>query len=403
MEWCFADEDASGNRFTFPSQRLDLGKHVFRNVQEIELNQTLLSWDALVVIAEQCAALTTLSASLNAFKSISSSINTEVLTCLKLDNNMFTSLSDLAPLTAMSSLQGLHLRGNKIRATTNARNETSPVFGSALHYIDLSENAVTSWSFVDSLTDCFPGMTALRFSKNPIYAKSDMSQRDSKTVDEEAFMLTLARIPKLQSLNFSTITVAERTNAELFYLSRIAKELSSTSKGSEGAILAQHKCYSRLCDMYGAPDIIRTSQHVINPNFLEARLIAFNFHLPGGMDGSENDSQVLSREIPKSFDVYKVKSMVASMFKLHPRKIRLIWETGEWDPVAGYEDVVSDFSDNEAETQGIDTSDQRMAVSVESKQGRFVKREQVIEDSTRQIGFCVDGQEATVRVERLEQ
>ncbi len=35
-------------------------------------------------------------------------------------------------------------------------------------------------------------------------------------------MFMLARLPMLKVLNFSTITVDDRTNAEMFYLSRIA-------------------------------------------------------------------------------------------------------------------------------------------------------------------------------------
>jgi hypothetical protein len=71
----------------------------------------------------------------------------------------------------------------------------------------------------------------------------------------------------------------------------------------------------------------------------------------------------------------------------------LVWETGEWDPVAGYEEL-GDSSDED------DDEPREEKVSTTSKdQGKWMKREIEIVESTRRIGFCVDGMEARVRVE----
>ncbi len=102
------------------------------------------------------------------------------------------------------------------------------------------------------------------------------------------------------------------------------------------------------------------------------------------------------REIPKGFDVYRVKGIVGRLFKLKPMCLRLIWETGEWDPVAGYEDELDDPSDDEARGH----PDSAKSLHHETQPtGKWMKREVEIEDSTRQIGFCVDGNSAKVRVE----
>lgn len=63
-----------------------------------------------------------------------------------------------------------------------------------------------------------------------------------------------------------------------------------------------------------------------------------------------------------------------------------MWETGEWDPVADYQDEVD--SSDEEEMHGGD------------ERGMWVKREVELDGGTREVGFWVEGMEATIRVER---
>ena len=44
------------------------------------------------------------------------------------------------------------------------------------------------------------------------------------------------------------ITPQERLNAEMYYLSRIAKEASDAGEADEGKVFARHKRYDALCD-----------------------------------------------------------------------------------------------------------------------------------------------------------
>ncbi|CRK34866.1 hypothetical protein BN1708_019638, partial [Verticillium longisporum] len=110
-------------------------------------------------------------------------------------------------------------------------------------------------------------------------------------------------------------------------------------------------------------------------------------------------------EIPKSFDVYAVKAIAGRMFAVPPLTIRLVWETGEWDPVGGFDEELGDSSDEEDE--GLEAD---LAVEIEAakgfgedvelrKGGRWVKREVELADGPRQLGFCVDGLSARIRVE----
>jgi len=358
----------------------------FRNIKDLEVDELFVPWEHICFLAPKFSVLSSLTASSNAFQFISSPLLSNTLTSLTLEYNQFTSLSDLLPLTSLVSLEALHLKGNRI-----SRAHTPPsIFSQSLRYVDLSYNQVTSWAFVDSLTEIFPGMTALRFAHNPIYDDLATETGTAASVDD-GYMLTLARLRNLKSLNFSSITEEERRNAEMFYLSRIGQAMAKVPKNEEDFVTAQHKRYAELCQIYGEPSVIRKSTNAINPNFLEARLIKFTFYIPPNPDANEKhrSGTTHTKEIPKGFDIYQVKGIVGRLFGIRPLGLRLIWETGEWDPVAGYEDE-GDNSDDEKD-DGLETTSR--------EKGNWMKRELEIEDSTRQVGFCVDGIEATVRVE----
>jgi hypothetical protein len=336
---------------------------------------------------------------------------------LYLEFNDFSSLTDIAPLSAISSLRNLLLKGNRIaNISPPSSSVAAPVFGTKLHYLDISYNQVSSWSFVDALRHCFPGLTSLRFTHNPIYDSPDLDNKDASTLSQqskgvtktdEAYMLLVARMPALTSLNFSNITTADRADAEMFYLSRIARQLAAVPESAEGEVLARHPRWAELCELYGEPAVVR--QRELNPMFLEARLINVEFYFPGaGQAGAASDGEAAEKkrvvQIPKSFDIYAVKGIVGKLFGLSPLKLRLIWETGEWDPVAGF-DEAEDSSDEEEleaewerrEEMGAPPTD---APHLASKGGRWVKREVELKDGPRQLGYCVDGIEARVRVER---
>jgi hypothetical protein len=210
-------------------------------------------------------------------------------------------------------------------------------------------------------------------------------------------MLTLARCSKLTSLNFSKITAADRSNAEMFYLSRIAGAIAAVPEADAESVIAGHKRYAELCEKYGEPAIVRTNGGEINLGFLEARLISFTFYQPPNARAAQTEKITLSKEIPKSFDVYRVKGIVGKMFGVSPLAVRLIWETGEWDPVGGYEEEEESSDDDEKlEEDEKTTRHDKQAVR---ETGRLMKREVEIEESTRIIGNYVDGLEAVVRVE----
>ncbi|KAL1901947.1 hypothetical protein Sste5346_001653 [Sporothrix stenoceras] len=415
----------NGNRVSVAEGSAYLG--AFDGVRDLALEETFLSWAEIGHMTANFPALTSLAAGSNQLTSLTPALPTAslstTLTTLNLEFNDFTALSDLASLSELKSLRNLHLKGCRI---AQVKAEGAPIFAFSptLTYVDLSYNLVTSWSFVDALPDVFPGMVSLRFAHNPIYnnpnldseptssaatanstaASSSSSSTTAST--EESYMVAVGRLARLKTLNFSNITPTDRANAEMFYLSRIAKQMAAVpADGSaEAAVIARHRRYAELCELYGEPAVVRHAE--INPAFLEARLVQVLFSL-------DKEGQEKSAAIPKSFDMYAVKGLAGRLFGRSPQQLRLVWETGEWDPVAGVDEEYEDEDEDEDEDEEIGVGDETKEV-VETKEGadsndvdaadpnlkgRWVKREVELKDSPRQFGFCVDGMEARIRVE----
>jgi tubulin-specific chaperone E len=400
-------------------------REAFASVREIALDETLLGWESICHISNCFESMAILHASTNQLSRLpplAATTLTETLTTLYLEYNDFTALSDIACLGQLTSLKNMHLKGNNISAITTDTVQGAPVFSKTLTHLDISYNKVSNWAFVDALPDSFPGLHSLRLAHNPVYedpgfekssitAAAAGSAGPKTTVTEEAYMITVARLACLQTLNFSSVTPADRINAEMFYLSRIGRQLASVpeSPEAEAAVTSQHRRYRELCELYDEPVVVR--RKVVNPAFLEARLVnvAFRF-CPSDRDGAtESGVEAVERhaQIPKAFDIYAVKGIAGRLFGHEPLKLRLIWETGEWDPVAGLDDAgdSSDEDEYEDAAGGRQALDDACAAQghahrqPDSKTGRWIKREEELRDSPRQFGFCVDGLDVSIRVE----
>jgi hypothetical protein len=99
-------------------------------VTELELDNTLLSWDTMKTILAMFPALTSLSAASNYFHSLSSPLpnpgfGRNGITSLTLEYNEFTMIWDIILLRQLESLEVLHLKGNKISNELVSRIRTS--------------------------------------------------------------------------------------------------------------------------------------------------------------------------------------------------------------------------------------------------------------------------------------
>ncbi|KAI9749300.1 MAG: hypothetical protein M4579_006922 [Chaenotheca gracillima] len=395
----------NGNRFS----SLALGEFtksestnsLYSRTLELGLDVTFLSWDEITHLAAPFTRLTALSASFNNISTITAQLPGQTLTKLTLEGNRIPSIANLAPLARMQNLAKLSLRDNRIRGmrpTTEAGATGENLrFPRSLGYIDLSYNAIGSWLFIEELQEVFPGLAELRVAHNPLYDEPT----DGKILsDDEGYMLTVARLKQLKRLNFSPITTMERAQSEMYHLSRIANELANAPADHEAQIVARHPRYHELCELYGPPTIRRAGPSAIDPNSLGARLITFTFTFTPPLEspaGRKGEAVTCTKRIPRGFDVYRLKGIVGRLLGLRPFGTRLIWETGEWDPVGGDEEDLSD-SDSDSNSDDVDR-EPGTPPKRERSQDQWVRREVELEDGTRGVGFWIEGSEAKVRVE----
>lgn len=264
-------------------------------------------------------------------------------------------------------------------------------FSSSVTDVDLSFNIVSSWSFVNSLPSVFPGLRNLRLSNNPIYEVAAPVQRDILSPTDTSAIIS-ARIPGLQTLNYYRIGPKERLNAETFYLSRIAAEVSRSPKEEEAAIIARHPRYAELCEEYGEPHFERKSDPRTDPNSLAARLVKCQFHARKGPSSllMAINSRKQTLEIPKSFSIYSVLGLVGRHFNLPPARFKLIWETGERDPVM---EPISKQGVQEWDSDEEESEDHGM---------KWMDREVELSPGTRPLGTVIESSEAVIRIELKE-
>ena len=225
---------------------------------------------------------------------------------------------------------------------------------------------------------------ALRVSHNPFF---------NEMKPDDAHMLTLARIPGIKTLNYSDINDKERENAELYYLSKIKTEVEealASAKGDseqesqiEKKVLEAHPQYTTLAKKHSPPPIVRPSEVAVQldarqdnsaaaaaeaeaarggygPNTLWARIVTLHLKVipPPNIQPHNNSSSTtdpsspspspsspspipqnkerpsaFTMQLPKSTTMYRLKSLIASRLGLWSRDIRLVYETGELDPV----------------------------------------------------------------------
>lgn len=341
------------------------------------LHNLELTLSQLARITHLFPTLTSLVASSNLYTTLSpEDIPLSIITDLSLEDNLIFALSSLSPLCNLPHLQRLILKSNKISSTT-ASGLTPPIFSLTVTEVDLSYNEITTWPFIDALETIFPGLTSLRVSHNPLYQNLQTPDGRALTA-EDGYMLTLARLANLKTLNYSPITPKERLNAESYYLSLIAKEVSFASENLEAQILASHPRYAYLCEEYGEP-VFHHHANQINPNSLAARLIRIKFYSAGGKH--------FETEIPVSFTAYTLLGMVSKHFDIKPMKCRLIWETGDWMHAPRAEDIDEEDWDSES-----DVEEEKPALN-------SIMREVEIIPGTRSVGTWIEGMEATVRIE----
>ena len=306
---------------------------------------------------------------------------------IDLSKNNFTTLSSLAGILTLPNLHTLILKSNKIGSHSQTHPK-STVLSQSLKTLDLRSNSISTWSPISSLPTSFPALTNLLIASNPLYANL-VSADNTPLSTSDGYTLTLARLPLLQTLNYSTVTDKERLNAETYYLGQIARELAKKTTAEErDRVLSAHPRWRELCEEYGEPVVtgLRTEGEV-DPASLAARLVPVTFHVAAA--SPKCPGHTWTQDIPRSASVYSLLGRVSKKLNVMPLGLRLVWETGERDPVAagGSAGDVPEYWDSD------DGEDEDVG------KGEWVAREVELAAGTRAVGSYLEGAGGRVRVE----
>ena len=373
----------------------------FPNIRYLGLTDTLLSPDEVATITKSFPSLQTLifaNNELEAWESISNTSSLPRTThSIDLSGNQITTLVSLTPLLALPNLHTLLLKNNKISSASQHPTQaiTPTALSHSLQTLDLRSNEISTWTLPSSLLALFPSLQNLLIASNPLYA--NLKSADNKPLtSSDGYTLTLARLPQLHTLNHSTVTDKERLNAETYYLGQIARELAQIPTRQRAEALAAHPRWTTLCEEYGEPVVAaQRGEGEVDPASLAARFVAVTFYLaalaidaPSLIRSDACEEQTWTADIPRSASVYALLGRVGKRLDMSPLKLRLVWQTGERDPVHR-------GGDGRDAPEWWDSSDEED----EGGESEWVTREVELVAGTRMVGSYFEGRAARVRVE----
>jgi tubulin-specific chaperone E len=264
---------------------------------------------------------------------------------LIMDSNMFKSLGPLCKvmIPLVPNLTTLSLQHNQISAINppeSISEEPFPCYPS-ITSLNLSHNAITTPAILSFLSQLLPNLTSLRVSGNPFFTPTP---GNASRTEEASFMLTLARLPTLKTLNYSVITDKDRMEGELYYLSVAEKELQTACRetGSMASddfrrIQRDWGRYAELCGKYEREHVVdklaaQTKESVpmdfsrqrakqakkYLPGSLGARLVTITFHFHPEIttttttiiNNNDDGNRTVVLTIPRTLDVYRVKGIL---------------------------------------------------------------------------------------------
>ena len=221
---------------------------------------------------------------------------------------MFSTLSAIAPLAKLPALHTLILAHNAIASLASAAGTSFP----ALARLELPFNAIRSFPELDELPAATPALSALRITHNPLY--------DGVRADD-AHMLTVARLPaRVTTLNHSIITAKERENAELWYMSGIARQLAAALTPEERfRVLGDHRRWSELCALHGEPVVAVKAGADASDTILAAKLVEIEFVC---------GEKTMTRKVPCGTSVSVLRGLASRWFGVAAMQVCLVAQKG---------------------------------------------------------------------------
>lgn len=340
----------------------------FAELQELHLEDCSLDSDSVACLMDSgnhFSSLREIRLAGNGFQdlTIPEDVSISRLDCVELLGLERNNLKDLNCLGDISKyfphLTSLSLQANQISQIGRTA-QSFPLIKS----LNLSDNQIQTYQFFNEIPKLLPNLTSLQVTGNPLFRQKNSNDSDNARNLDKSFYLTLARLPNLKTLNYTTITSRERQEGELYYLAIVDKELQDLisknllrTDNLKDHIEHLHPLYLSLAakherdtifdklastDSTAAPNGIKSP---IKPSYpagsLGARLITATFYLAIPDSQSQTSratpTPTLTISLPSTLPVTQLMSLLTrhATFRHHLRPLRfdMIYESTEFDPV----------------------------------------------------------------------
>lgn len=169
----------------------------------------------------------------------------------------------------------------------------------------LGDNNISDLASVDSI-NLFPNLVDIRLSGNPI--------TDAAKGGVTRFVL-IARLAKVQILNGSEITSRERKDSEIRYVRLVVSRLHVNPEE-----IKQHPRFSELKNFYEIEDQPSSIGTAGGPQAISSGFLSITLKCVGASMG---EKKPLTKKLPATTTVGKLKFLCDSFFKLKSMKLNL--------------------------------------------------------------------------------
>lgn len=215
-----------------------------QSVQDLGLDRTRTSWNNAALLVQAMPNLRVIHLANNHIHALGTALSSTRLEELNLQGNEIEEWEDVArSVGGLQSLKRLHLNKNRVR-----RLSTFTSYFPALEHLGINENPVWSCTTEEDVTAAFESLYTLQTccpaltSLNAVLQNASSSETDSPSVSDAVktwTMHAIARLPRLQKLNGTTITPTQRRDAELWwlgYIKNIVEERLQSVRDAKGSV-----------------------------------------------------------------------------------------------------------------------------------------------------------------------
>ncbi|KAH1032191.1 hypothetical protein J1N35_044365 [Gossypium stocksii] len=299
------------------------GLPLLKAIRVLVLNSTGINWSQVEILEHSLPVIEELHLMGNNISSIKPTSSSTVqgfdsLRLLNLEDNCLAEWDEILKLSQLKSLEQLYLNKNKLTCifypdknkiqeflSNHESFEESYFPFQNLRCLLLGSNEMNDLASIDSL-NTFPKLIDIRLSDNPI--------ADPARGGLPRFVL-IARLAKVEMLNGSEISARERKESEIRYVRLVMSKLLDNPE----EINRLHPRFVELKNFYGIEDE-RPSVGAAGPQKMASGLLSITLKC---VASSVGEKLPLTKKLPATTTVGKLKALCESFFKLKSLKLKL--------------------------------------------------------------------------------